>query len=229
VSGDAICRGVREDRTRTIPPSVRRALHARDKHGCRFPGCTNKHYVDGHHIRHWANGGETRLSNLVLLCRFHHRQVHERGVMVEVLDDGALRFVVKNGRSFDSPVPARQAAERDRPNPDGLRGNWSQLVAQLSDGGIVITPDTAATRWRGERMDYGAAIDVLLSQTHRAASSVGVSAETPTRAESTGKIAVWNAKHGRFFARKTLRAASTFRLVRLALDAGPDRCAITVV
>ncbi|HEU4600419.1 MAG TPA: DUF222 domain-containing protein, partial [Steroidobacteraceae bacterium] len=70
-------------KTRTIPPSIRRALNSRDK-GCRFPGCCNKKFVDGHHIKHWANGGETRLSNLVSLCRFHHRLVHEGGVEVLV-------------------------------------------------------------------------------------------------------------------------------------------------
>jgi len=58
-----------------------------------------------------TNGGETRLSNLVLLCRFHHRQVHEGGVTVQALDDSALRFTVKDGRSFDSLVPARHAAD----------------------------------------------------------------------------------------------------------------------
>ena len=63
-------------KTRTIPPAIRRALNARDK-GCRFPGCTFRRYVDGHHVQHWAHGGETRLSNLVTLCRFHHRLVHE--------------------------------------------------------------------------------------------------------------------------------------------------------
>ncbi|MEJ1966585.1 MAG: HNH endonuclease signature motif containing protein, partial [Gammaproteobacteria bacterium] len=95
----------------TAPPITlkRRYVASAARSGCRFPGCTNRHYVDGHHIKHWANGGETRLSNLVLLCRFHHRQVHEGGVDVQVLDDGALRFVVK-GRSFESPVPPREAA-----------------------------------------------------------------------------------------------------------------------
>ncbi len=63
-------------KTRTIPPAIRRALNSRDK-GCRFPGCSFKRYVDGHHVKHWAQGGETKLSNLVTLCRFHHRLVHE--------------------------------------------------------------------------------------------------------------------------------------------------------
>jgi predicted restriction endonuclease len=65
-----------------------RALQSRDK-GCRFPGCTLHCYVDGHHVRHWAEGGETKLSNLVLLCRFHHRLVHEGGFTVQIRDDGA--------------------------------------------------------------------------------------------------------------------------------------------
>jgi uncharacterized protein DUF222/HNH endonuclease len=164
-------------KTRTIPPAIRRALFSRDKNGCRFPGCTNRHYVDGHHIRHWANGGETRLSNLVVLCRFHHRLVHEGGVDVQVLDDGALRFVVK-GRAFDSPVPTQQAAEHRASNTSATRGSWAQLVANLGENGITITPDTAVTRWRGERMDYDIAIEVLMARMRRGTMSPRVSAET---------------------------------------------------
>ena len=67
-------------KTRTIPPALRRALEARDR-GCRFPGCGLR-FTDAHHVRHWADGGETRLENLVLLCRFHHRLVHEEGYTV---------------------------------------------------------------------------------------------------------------------------------------------------
>ena len=68
-------------RTRTIPPSLRRALEARDR-GCRFPGCGSR-FTDGHHVRHWADGGATSLDNCLLLCRFHHRLVHEEGWKVE--------------------------------------------------------------------------------------------------------------------------------------------------
>ena len=63
-------------RTRTIPPALRRALQHRDR-GCRFPGCGVR-FGQGHHIRHWANGGPTTLSNLAVLCRRHHRAVHEQ-------------------------------------------------------------------------------------------------------------------------------------------------------
>ena len=63
-------------KTRTVPPSIRRALLLRDQ-GCRFPGCCEAKYVDAHHIHHWCDGGETCLDNLVLLCRRHHRLLHE--------------------------------------------------------------------------------------------------------------------------------------------------------
>ena len=64
-------------RTRTIPPALRRALHHRDR-TCRFPGCAVP-FGQGHHVRHWAHGGPTTLSNLSLLCRRHHRAVPEEG------------------------------------------------------------------------------------------------------------------------------------------------------
>jgi hypothetical protein len=70
-------------KTRAIPAALNRALEARDG-GCRFPGCTNRRFVDGHHIIHWIDGGETSLANTVLLCRRHHRYVHECGFRIEV-------------------------------------------------------------------------------------------------------------------------------------------------
>ena len=75
-------------KTRVIPPAIRRALKHRDR-GCRFPGCCNTRFVDGHHITHWADGGATRLDNLLLLCRHHHRLLHEGGY-----------YVVKDGPHF---------------------------------------------------------------------------------------------------------------------------------
>jgi len=64
-------------RTRTIPPQLRRALHLRDR-GCSFPGCHQPpQFTDAHHLIHWAHGGDTSLHNLTLLCRTHHRLVHD--------------------------------------------------------------------------------------------------------------------------------------------------------
>jgi hypothetical protein len=144
-------------KTRTIPPALRRALKSRDQ-GCVFPGCTHKRYVDGHHIEHWAEGGETKLSNLVSLCRFHHRAVHEGGVRIERCDDGAWRFVMKSGESVNSCAPGHT---RPLYTPADLaNGN--------AERGIHITPNTASTKWTGERMDYGVAIDSLIYRTQHA-------------------------------------------------------------
>ena len=145
-------------KTRTIPPAIRRALNSRDK-GCRFPGCSFKRYVDGHHVKHWAQGGETSLANLVTLCRFHHRLVHEGQVVIQTLDDGAFRFVRPDGESFESPLP----------HP----ADWQELVAMNEAADIQVTPRTAITRWTGESMDLGIAVQCLLER-----KAQDVSAET---------------------------------------------------
>lgn len=82
-------------KTRVIPPALRRALKRRDG-GCRFPGCTHTRFVDGHHIVHWADGGETRLDNLVSVCRQHHRLLHEGSYSV-VKRDAEFHFFHPNG------------------------------------------------------------------------------------------------------------------------------------
>jgi len=87
-------------KTRVIPPSMRRALKRRDR-GCRFPNCTNTRFVDGHHITHWADGGATRLDNLVLLCRHHHRLLHEG--QYYVVKDGA-HFIFCRGDGEEVPA-----------------------------------------------------------------------------------------------------------------------------
>ena len=97
-------------RTRTIPPALRRALHHRDR-SCRFPGCGVR-FGQGHHLRHWAHGGPTTLSNLALLCRRHHRAVHEEGYQVARGPDGALRFRRPDGRPLPE-VPSPAAVPRE--------------------------------------------------------------------------------------------------------------------
>lgn len=79
-------------KVRTVTTAVRRALWARDK-GCAFPGCSHTRYVDAHHIKHWADGGETSVENMVLLCSQHHRMVHEGGY--SILNDHAGKHYFK--------------------------------------------------------------------------------------------------------------------------------------
>ncbi len=85
---------------RTVSAALRRALKCRDG-GCKFPGCEHVHYVDAHHIRHWAHGGETNLNNLVLLCRYHHTQLHEGGYTIAGTGKN-VRFI--DPRGVEIPV-----------------------------------------------------------------------------------------------------------------------------
>ena len=89
-------------RTRTIPPHIRRALEERDR-GCRFPGCGCR-FTEAHHVKHWADGGETSLGNTILLCRRHHRAVHEGQVKLSVATDGTVVFFTPGGKMLaDAP------------------------------------------------------------------------------------------------------------------------------
>jgi 5-methylcytosine-specific restriction endonuclease McrA len=136
-------------RTRTIPSALRRALHHRDQ-GCRFPGCGLR-FTQGHHLRHWAHGGPTTLSNLALLCRRHHRAVHEEGYQVTRLPDGALQFRRPNGHPLpEVPSPA--------PVPDDpVRA----LRARHDSQGLRVHARTGCPSWLGEGLNVGWAIDVL--------------------------------------------------------------------
>jgi hypothetical protein len=84
---------------RTVSTPLKRALYARDR-GCTFPGCHRKRYLDGHHLRHWVDGGETSAHNMTLLCTHHHRQLHEGGFSIVRDEGGTLRFVTADGRSI---------------------------------------------------------------------------------------------------------------------------------
>ena len=144
-------------RTRTIPPALRRALQHRDQ-GCRFPGCGVR-VGQGHHIRHWAHGGPTTLSNLALLCRRHHRAVHEEGYQLERQADGQLCFRRPNGWVL-ADVPAPPAVPDDP---------FEVLRVRHRGEGLEIHARTGMPGWLGERLDVGYAIDVL----HPLANSMG--------------------------------------------------------
>lgn len=138
-SADGTALDVRR-KTRTIPTAIRRALDARDQR-CRFPGCSARR-CDAHHIEHWANGGVTALSNLVLLCRRHHRLVHEGCYGVE-FRGGDIAFIRSDGRRLAAaPVVASSGA----------------LVVERCAGARALRC------WDGAPFDVGYAIDVLWSQ-----------------------------------------------------------------
>ena len=134
-------------KTRTIPPALRRALRSRDG-GCRFPGCDRRRFTDAHHLEHWAEGGESKLANLVLLCRHHHRLLHEHGYGAERLGRGIV-FRRPDG----GPLPHVPAARRGDPH---------ELIAQNRRRGLELGPHTPIAKSGGERMDYDIAVGGLL-------------------------------------------------------------------
>ena len=137
-------------KSRTVPAAMKRAMTMRDG-GCRFPGCCQSRYTDAHHIKHWVDGGETSLDNLVTLCRHHHRSLHQ-GYFDIALRAGDFVFSKANGEVFEPGfypqfthnVPAETFS-------DYLEINWP-----------AVDKDTAVSRWAGERMDCDMAVQGLL-------------------------------------------------------------------
>jgi len=85
------------------------------------------------------------------------RKVHEGGIQIQILDDGALRFVRPDGSSVDSVAPGYTQP----------LGDWKQIAADSEERGIRIDARTAATRWDGVPMDYGLGVEVLLQRARR--------------------------------------------------------------
>ena len=109
-----------ERRSRIVPARLLRALKLRDHNRCRFPGCAHQRYVEAHHVRHWIDGGETCLENLVLLCSAHHRLLHHRAYHI-VMEDGDAVFVGRDGEVMApalSPQFPGVSAEVALPSPD---------------------------------------------------------------------------------------------------------------
>lgn len=132
-------------KTRRISPALRRALEARD-HGCVFPGCGERRFVEAHHIRHWAAGGETSLGNLASACWFHHRLVHEGGYRLERRREG-LVFIRPNGVS----VPA------EAPKAGPCDGSLN----------VDVAPGTAPSLYSGGRLNISYALCCLVPNDSR--------------------------------------------------------------
>lgn len=135
-------------RTRTVPGAIRRALRARDG-GCRFPGCSHDRFVDAHHIEHWADGGDTAVDNLVLLCRRHHRLIHEGGFALARASNGDLEF----RDPFGLPLA-------DRP----------PTLPYVGDEAIVRRSLSPPPLPSGDRLDLGLTVDCMLQRHQRAVS-----------------------------------------------------------
>jgi hypothetical protein len=127
-------------RTRAVPAPLRRALRSRDD-GCRFPGCTHRRFLHAHHIHHWARGGPTELDNLIQLCSYHHRLVHEGGFCVEGAGKRGVRFRRPDGR----PIPEASA---------GARSRGSDIQGQHRARGLAIDAKTCMPRSIGDPIDY---------------------------------------------------------------------------
>jgi hypothetical protein len=134
-------------RRRRPSAAIRRAARERDKCRCRFPGCESRR-VDLHHIQHWINGGRTDLENLVSLCPYHHKLVHDRGYLIAAPPGGGDTF------AFYRPDGARLPSCPPLPEPDGP-------IDRLNDADI--TPETIVPPWYGERLDLDHAIWVCFA------------------------------------------------------------------
>lgn len=139
------------DLGRTTPqPSAKQRLFlmVRDG-GCVFPACTERRFVDAHHILHWIDGGPTDVSNLVLLCKRHHHAVHEGGYAVELTTTGA-RWHRPDGALIDETA---HAPELDGPD-----------VIQQNEGlGLTITPDTSVAQWDGSDLALNWCVEGVLA------------------------------------------------------------------
>ncbi len=146
-------------KTRSVPPALRRALRARDG-GCRFPGCGNHRFTDAHHIEHWADGGETSLTNLIQLCRRHHRLLHEGGFLLELEADASPVFRRPDGHRI-AAVPVLRAVPRNR------RHGAAHLAGENLSRGHRITSETVRSLSNGASYDLELTVDVLC-QRHKA-------------------------------------------------------------
>jgi hypothetical protein len=135
-------------RSPSIPPALRRAVHARDR-GCGFPGCGERHFTDVHHLRHRAHGGRNELGNLAEMCWFHHRLVHEGGWALFRDGSGRLIAVDPNGEILGAPAD--------------LQGSERGVAQGNLDRGVTITPSTVVSQWAGDPLLVNDVIAALWS------------------------------------------------------------------
>ncbi len=139
---------------RLASPAQIAALAVRDG-GCRFPGCTQRRHLQAHHVRHWFHGGRTDLDNLLLLCGFHHRLIHDQGYWVR--SDGETWIF---HRPDGTPVPISETP---------LTGSTESLIEINTRAELRITRESRTPTWAGERLDPEPILDRLLPTAAQAA------------------------------------------------------------
>ena len=138
---------------RILPRSLRRAVQGRDR-TCRFPGCAvPAQRTHAHHIEHWADGGSTDLENLVSLCHFHHRRLHDGAYQIRPHPDVGVIFERPDGEPLLRRPPGVDPAV---PRDMALR------AAIPLAGDVLIHVGTAGATDRGARMDLGYVVSAVL-------------------------------------------------------------------
>jgi Domain of unknown function (DUF222)/HNH endonuclease len=149
---------------RAVSGRLRRALQLRDGF-CRYPGCRVPAFdTDGHHIRHWEDGGPTELRNLVSLCGFHHQRLHEGAFRINVNPAGVIMFSTAKGQPIEqAPSPIHM------PDTDGAQ--WLRQLSALA--GRVIDSRTPVAQDHGAPFDLDLTTEVLTHSTGLAAARAG--------------------------------------------------------
>jgi hypothetical protein len=133
---------------RLATPAQIAALTVRDGDGCQFPGCTHTRHLHAHHVRSWLHGGRTDIDNLIMICSFHHRVIHDHGYRIRRWP-GRWEFLRPNG----TPIPTVAAA---------LTGNAESLIEMHTRDRLRIDHTTLSPDWDGERLDPDPILDALL-------------------------------------------------------------------
>jgi len=165
-------------KTRIIPLAMKRALKMRDQ-GCVFPGCCQTKWTDSHHIKHWSEGGETSMNNLVTLCRYHHTQLHKGEYRIEK----AMSSINEESKCKESASNQERLVSKETGNQNPTLnfinkrneviakslypqftdlGESTESIEMLSNqAGLNIDRHTAASNWQGDQLDVYYAVEIL--------------------------------------------------------------------